>query len=99
MKMDNINSNLILLEKLSEQISDLITNNSFEKILALDSLRQSIIIKIQSQFINNFQVRNKVKSLIKENQLMILISNKKLKELKNNHNKFNKRLEAYSFSK
>ena len=99
MKIDNINSNLILLEKLSEQISDLITNNSFEKILALDSLRQSIILNIQSQFINNLQVRNKVKSLIKENQLMISISNKKLKELKNNHNNFNKRLEAYSFSK
>jgi hypothetical protein len=99
MTMDNINSDLIILENLSKQISNLIHENSFDKILELDSFRQSIIKNIQSHYINDVEVKDKVKNFIKENEIMVSISQNKLKDLKVNHNKFNKILKAYSNSK
>jgi len=99
MTIDNINSDLVILENLSKQISDLIHENSFKKILELDSLRQTIIQNIQSNFISDAEAKDKVNSIIKENELMISISEKKLKDLNSKHNKFNKRLQAYSNSK
>ena len=99
MTIDNINSDLITLENLSIQISDLINENNFKKILELDTLRQTIIQNIQLNFINDSKVKDKVNSFIKENQLMISISEKKLKDLNSKHNKFNKRFQAYFNSK
>ena len=56
MTIDNINSDLITLENLSIQISDLIHENNFKKILELDTLRQTIIQNIQLNFINDSKV-------------------------------------------
>ena len=46
--MDNLNSDLDLLENLSKKISDLIYNNEFNQISFLDAQRRLLIEKIQS---------------------------------------------------
>ena len=96
--MPNINTDLILLENLSKQISDLISQNNFKKVPHLDSLRQSII---QNTYLNkkdDLDIKDKIKKLINENDLLILASESKLKNLNKNHTKFHKRLTAYSKS-
>ena len=45
--MDNLNSDLDLLENLSKKISDLIYNNEFTQISLLDAQRRLLIEKIK----------------------------------------------------
>ena len=45
------------------------------------------------------KIKERIRKLIKNNTSMIEVSETKLKTLSKNHNKFNKRLKAYSFSK
>ena len=94
--MDDINSDLILLESLSKKISDLIYDDNFNKISELDSLRQTLIKNIHLNKKNNVNIKHKLINLIKEYESMVLISEAKLKKLNTNHNKFNTILKAYS---
>ena len=96
--MKKINSELILLENLSKQISDLIHINSFDKITELDAIRQSIIKNIHLNKSDSSNAKDKLKKLIQNNNSMILILETKLKRLNINHNKFNKIFQAYDQS-
>ena len=96
-KMDSINSDLDMLENLSKKISDLIYDNKFNQISEIDSQRKALIIKIMESKKN--KIKERIRKLIKNNTSMIEVSETKLKKLSKNHNKFSKRLKAYSFSK
>ena len=98
-KMDSINSDLDLLENLSKKISDLIFNNKFSQIAEIDAQRNALIKKIKESESEKNKIRERIHKLIKNNISMIEESEKKLKTLAKNHNKFSKRLKAYSFSK
>ena len=69
------------MEKLSEQISDLINNNSFENIKKIDEKRKLII----KNFNNNTPTSNLIKSqlsiLIKKNEQLISNTQNKLRNL------------------
>ena len=99
MKIDNLNADLDLLENLSKKISDLIYNNKFSQISYLDAQRRVLIEKIKESQIKKNDIKKKINKLIENNVENIKASEKKLQELSINHNKFNKRLKAYSFNK
>ena len=48
-KMNSLNSDLILLENLSKKISDLIFNNSFSQVIEIDTQRKRLIKKIKDK--------------------------------------------------
>ena len=98
-KMDSINSDLDLLENLSKKISDLIYESKFNQISEIDAQRKALIIKIMENENKKNKIKERIRKLIKKNTSMIEVSETKLKTLSKNHNKFNKRLKAYSFSK
>ena len=99
MKIDNLNADLDLLENLSKKISDLIYNNEFSQSSYLDAQRRVLIEKIKESQIKKNDIKKKINKLIENNVENIKASEKKLQELSINHNKFNKRLKAYSFNK
>ena len=88
--MNNINADLMLLEELSKQISDLIYYNDFKKIIELDTHRQTIIKNINKNNTTDTLLKDKLTNLINNNDSMIAISESKLKNLSKEHNKFNK---------
>tara|TARA_B100001939_G_C16739898_1_gene529245 strand:- start:311 stop:637 length:327 start_codon:yes stop_codon:yes gene_type:complete len=98
-KMDSINSDLDLLENLSKKISDLIYYNNFNQIEEIDTQRKVLIKKIMESESKKNKIKERIRKLIKNNTSMIEASETKLKILSKNHNKFSKRLKAYSFSK
>ena len=98
-KMDSISSDLDLLENLSKKISDLIYDNKFNQISEIDAQRKALIIKIMENESKKNKIKERIRKLIKNNTSMIEVSETKLKKLSKNHNKFSKRLKAYSFSK
>ena len=98
-KMDSINSDLDMLENLSKKISDLIYDNKFSQISEIDAQRKALIIKIMENESKKNKIKERIRKLIKNNTSMIEVSETKLKKLSKNHNKFSKRLKAYSFSK
>ena len=98
-KMDSINSDLDLLENLSKKISDLIYDNKFNQISEIDAQRKALIIKIMENESKKNKIKERIRKLIKNNTSMIEVSETKLKKLSKNHNKFSKRLKAYSFGK
>tara|TARA_E500000178_G_C16998989_1_gene744687 strand:+ start:1105 stop:1431 length:327 start_codon:yes stop_codon:yes gene_type:complete len=98
-KMDSINSDLDLLENLSKKISDLIYDNKFNQISEIDAQRKALIIKIMENESKKNKIKERIRKLIKNNTSMIEVSETKLKTLSKNHNKFSKRLKAYSISK
>ena len=98
-KMDTLNSDLDFLEKLSKKISDLIYNNEFSKISLLDEQRKLLIEKIKEREIKKNHIKKRIGNLIENNLENIKITEKKLQNLSQNHNKFNKRLKAYSMSR
>ena len=97
--MNSLNSDLILLENLSKKISDLIFNNQFSKITEIDTQRKVLIKKIMDNEIHKINIKARINKLVENNNKMLLMSEKKLEILSKNHNKFNKRLKAYSFNK
>lgn len=99
MKMNSTNSDLDLLENLSKKISDLIYNNKFNQISEIDAQRNALIKKIKESESEKNKIKERIHKLVKNNISMIEESEKKLRILSKNHNKFNKRLKAYSFSK
>ena len=97
--MDSISSDLDLLENLSKKISDLIYDNKFNLISEIDAQRKALIIKVMESESKKNKIKERIRKLLKNNTSMIEASETKLKTLSKNHNKFSKRLKAYSFSK
>ena len=85
------------LESLSIQISDLINNNDYEKILELDIHRKKIINKISNSSYS-FS-KNKISKIINLNELAIKNLETEIVKLNTNHNKNQKRIKFYSLSK
>tara|TARA_B110000881_G_C18212730_1_gene335128 strand:+ start:91 stop:381 length:291 start_codon:yes stop_codon:yes gene_type:complete len=85
------------LEFLSKQISDLISNNSFEKILELDLERRNIINKIKHFHSSSY--KNKINNIININNLSIETTQLKMRHLVSSHSKFSKRFNFYSLTK
>ena len=99
MKMDTLNSDLDLLENLSKKISDLLYNNEFSEISFIDAQRKALIKKIKENETQKNNIKERVNKLVLNNVAMIKSTEAKLRKLSKNHNKFNKRLKAYSFNK
>ena len=96
--MDTLNSDLDMLENLSKTISDLIHNNEFTQIHFLDAQRKLLIEKIKESEIKKNHIKNRIGKLVENNLENIKATEKKLQDLSKNHNKFNKRLKAYSIN-
>ena len=94
--MDNLNSDLILLENLSKKISDLIYNNEFSQISFIDAQRRALIKKIIESESKKNAIKKRIGKLLENNIENIKATEIKLQNLSKNHNKFNKRLKAYS---
>ena len=97
--MDTLNSDLQLLENLSKKISDLIYSNRYKKISELDEQRKEIIRKIKKNQIKKNEIKARIRLLAEDNTRMVQATEREMQLLQKNHNKFNKRLEAYSFNK
>ena len=97
--MDNLHTDLNLLENLSNKISDLIYNNQFSQISFLDAQRRELIKKIRESEIRKNNISERIGQLVKNNEENLNIIEAKIVKLSKNHNKFNKRLKAYSFTK
>ena len=97
--MDTLNSDLQLLENLSKKISDLINLNRYKQISELDEQRKEIIRKIKKSQIKKNEIKARIRLLAEGNTRMVQATERKMQLLQKNHNKFNKRLEAYSFNK
>ena len=95
--MISYEENLEKLEALSIQISDLINNNDYEKILDLDIHRKKIINKISNSSYS-FS-KNKISKIININELAIRNLETEIVKLNTNHNKNQKRIKFYSLSK
>ena len=94
--MDNLHTDMDLLENLSKKISDLIYNNQFSQISFLDAQRRKLIKKIRESEIKKNNITERIGHLVKNNEENLSIIEEKLVKLSKNHNKFNKRLKAYS---
>ena len=97
--MDTLNSDLQLLENLSKKISDLIYLDRYKQISELDEQRKEIIRKIKKSQIKKNEIKARILLLAEGNTRMVQATERKMQLLQKNHNKFNKRLEAYSFNK
>ena len=97
--MDTLNSDLQLLENLSKKISDLIYLNRYKQISELDEQRKEIIRKIKKSQIKKNEIKARIRLLAEGNTRKVQATERKMQLLQKNHNKFNKRLEAYSFNK
>ena len=97
--MSNFNSDLELLESLSKKISDLIYNNEFSHISSIDAQRRALIEKIKKSEYQKNIIKKRIVRLLNNNDEMVKATEKKLKYLSENHHKYNKRLQAYSFNK
>ena len=96
--MDNFNRDLNLLENLSKKISDLIYNNDFSQIPFIDAQRRALIKKIKESESQKNDIKKRIGKLVENNIENIKATEKKLQNLSKNHNKFNKRLKAYSLN-
>jgi len=97
--MDALNADLNLLENLSKKISDLLYDNKFSEISEIDSQRKFLIIKIKENKAHESIIKQRIGKLVENNVALIEATEKKLHKLSKNHNKFDKRLKAYSFNK
>ena len=97
--MGNLNSDLDLLENLSKKISDLIYNNQFSQISFIDAQRRALIKKIIESESKKNAIKKRIGKLLENNIENIKATEIKLQNLSKNHNKFNKRLKAYSSTK
>jgi len=88
---------LLQLEMLSKNISDLIYSNDYEKIIKLDIERKKIIKKIIKNEDSSIS-KNKVINIINNNRQLIEKVEDKMNALSSNHNKFSRRLQFYSLS-
>ena len=95
--MVNYISNLQKLENLSIQISDLIYENKFTEIPALDKRRRFLIEKISQDI--NLDKNKFFSNMIIQNEELISNSVKKIAKIKSKHLKFKNIFQAYSSSK
>ena len=98
-KMDNLNADLDLLENLSKKISDLIYNNEFSQVSFIDAQRRALIKKIKESESQKTIIKKRIGKLLENNTHNVKDVENKLLQMYKNHNKFNKRLKAYSFNK
>ena len=94
--MDNLNSDLDLLENLSKKISDLIYNNEFSQISLIDAQRRALIKKITESESKKNAIKKRIGKILENNIENIKATENKLQNLSKNHDKFSKRLKAYS---
>ena len=94
--MDNLNSDLELLENLSKKISDLIFNNEFSQISLIDAQRRALIKKITESESKKNAIKKRIGKILENNIENIKATENKLQNLSKNHDKFSKRLKAYS---
>ena len=94
--MDSIKSDLDLLENLSKKISDLLYLNKYSEISEIDFQRIALIKKIKENETHKSAIKQRIEKLVENNVALIEATEKKLHKLSKNHNKFNKRLKAYS---
>ena len=94
--MDNLNADLDLLESLSKKISDLIYNNDFSQIPLIDIQRVALIKKIKESESQKNDIKKRIGKLVDHNLENVKSTEEKLKKISKNHNKFSKRLKAYS---
>ena len=99
MTMNDLNSDLNLLENLSKKISDLIYNNEFSRITEIDKKRKAIIKKIRESHTRKNNIKTRIAKLSDNNLIMINDVEKKLHTLSKTQNKFKKRIKAYSLNK
>ena len=97
--MDNLNADLDLLENLSKKISDLIYNNEFSQISFIDAQRRALIKKIKESEGQKTNIKKRIGKLLENNTQNVKVVENKLLQMSKNHNKFNKRLKAYSLNK
>ena len=97
--MDSLKSDLDLLENLSKKISDLLYNNEFSQVSNIDAQRKALIKKIKESEAQKKNIKERVGKLVQNNVEMIKFTEAKLQKLSKDHNRFNKRLKAYSFNK
>ena len=97
--MDTLNTDLETLETLSKKISDLIHNNELTNIHYLDVQRRLLIEKIKDSEIKKHDIKKRIKKLADSNLENIKMTERKLKNLSKNYNKFSNRLKAYSIDK
>ena len=95
-EMDNLNSDLDLLENLSKKISDLIYNNEFSQISLIDAQRRALIKKITESENKKNAIKKRIGKILENNFENIKATENKLQNLSKNHDKFSKRLKAYS---
>ena len=60
--MNDLESDLTLLENLSKKISDLIYNNQFTQISQIDKQRRAIIEKIKNSETSHLQIKSRINS-------------------------------------
>ena len=94
--MGTLYSDLDTLENLSKKISDLIYNNEFSQISFIDAQRRALIKKIIESESKKNAIKKRIGKLLENNIENIKATEIKLQNLSKNHNKFNKRLKAYS---
>ena len=97
--MDTLSSDLDLLENLSKKISDLLYLNRYSEISEIDFQRIALIKKIKENEANKSAIKQRIEKLVKNNVALIEYTEKKIHKLSKNHNKFKKRLKAYSFNR
>ena len=97
--MDNFHCDLNLLESLSKKISDLLYVNEYSRIEEIDLQRKALIKKIRENNLNKSIIKGRIEKLVQNNIAMIEVTEKKLNKLSKSHNKFNKRLKAYSLNR
>jgi hypothetical protein len=97
--MTNNNKDLDLLEELSRQISEIIINKDFDLIAKIDESRQLIIKSFSDNRPIDDVFRKKLKSLINDNNSLILELESQIKRLTKEHNQFDNRFKFYNLTK
>ena len=86
--MNNLNSDLILLENLSKKISDLIFDKNFSQVLEIDAQRKLLIRKIKENQTHKSIIKKRIGKLVENNNGLVEDVEKKIRKLSKNHSKF-----------
>ena len=91
----NDNADLMQIENLSKQISDLIIKGDFSRIENLDKIRFNLIKNFKDKNNRNFQTL--IKDISEKNKNDVNLIEHKLISLKDEKSKFIKRFKAYNY--
>ena len=89
------NSDLMQIENISKQISDLINSGDYRRIEALDETRLDLIKNFKDK--NNKSFQSLIRDISKKNNNDISQIEHKLTSLKDEKSKFIKRFKAYNY--